>query len=460
MAKTKTRYVCSNCGATYIKYQGKCNECQSWGTLVEEIVKEEKEPKHRNSAAVGRLNTFAVPRRLREIDTLKEERISTGIKEFDHVLGGGLMASSVVLIGGEPGIGKSTLMLQIVPNLSDKKILYVSAEESIHQIRNRAERMGIDSDNFFLLSETELETILDTLAVQKPDIVIVDSIQTIFSNQLESSSGSVSQVRECTSRLMQFSKREGITTFIIGHITKEGVIAGPKVLEHIVDTVLQFEGDSHYRYRVLRALKNRFGSTNELGVFEMSEKGLMEVSNPSEIFLSERSYGVSGACVAATIEGSRALLVEIQALVSKTNYAAPQRVSSGFDQRRLALLLAVLEKRLGLPMWSHDVFLNIAGGLRLDEPAIDLAVAVAIVSSLRDIPADSSTCAVGEIGLSGELRSVAHLERRIVEAKKLGFEKVVVPKQSKDSVQSLGKKYAIELRFCSKLSDALNAFLS
>ncbi len=458
MAKTKTRYVCSNCGATYIKYQGKCNECQSWGTLVEEVIREEKEPK--NSSSIGRLNTFASPRRLREIHTLKEERISTGIKEFDHVLGGGLMAASVVLIGGEPGIGKSTLMLQIVPNLPDKKILYVSAEESIHQVRNRAERMGVDSDNFFLFSETELETILEVLSSHKPDIVIIDSIQTIFSNQLESSSGSVSQVRECTSKLMQFSKREGTVTIIIGHITKEGVIAGPKVLEHIVDTVLQFEGDAHYRYRVLRALKNRFGSTNEIGVFEMGEKGLVEVSNPSEIFLSERSYGISGSCVAATIEGSRPLLVEIQALVSKTNYSAPQRISSGFDQRRLALLLAVLEKRLGLPMWSHDVFLNIAGGLRLDEPAIDLSVAVAIVSSLRDIPADSSTCAVGEIGLSGELRSVAHLERRIMEAKKLGFEKIVLPKYSKESIQALGKKYHIELHFCSTLSDALNVFLS
>jgi DNA repair protein RadA/Sms len=459
MAKTKTRYVCSNCGATYIKYQGKCNDCQSWGTLVEEVVKDETPAKHRSSS-IGRLNTFATPRRLKEIDTLKEERMSTGIKEFDHVLGGGLMAASVVLIGGEPGIGKSTLMLQIVPHLSDKKILYVSAEESIHQIRNRAERMGIDSDNFFLLSETELETILETLAAQKPDLVIVDSIQTIFSNQLESSSGSVSQVRECTSKLMQFSKREGITTFIIGHITKEGVIAGPKVLEHIVDTVLQFEGDSHYRYRVLRALKNRFGSTNELGIFEMTEKGLLEISNPSEIFLSERRYGVSGSCIAATIEGSRPLLVEIQALVSKTNYSAPQRVSSGFDQRRLSLLLAVLEKRLGLPMWSHDVFLNIAGGLRLDEPAIDLSVAVAIVSSLRDIPADSNTCAVGEIGLSGELRSVAHVERRILEAKKLGFEKVVLPKHNTETTYALSKKHGVELHFCSTLNAALNVFLN
>ncbi|MCS6988918.1 MAG: DNA repair protein RadA [Chloroherpetonaceae bacterium] len=458
MPKTKTRYVCSNCGASYIKYQGRCNECQSWGTLVEEVIKDD-EPK-KSGTTLARPSAIATPKRLREIETLKEERILTGIREFDHALGGGLMASSVVLIGGEPGIGKSTLMLQIVPNLAEKRILYVSAEESLHQIRARAERMGVESDNFFLLAETELENVLEAIASQKPDIVIVDSIQTIFSNQLESSPGSVSQVRECAAKLMQASKREGMATFIIGHITKEGAIAGPKVLEHIVDTVLQFEGDAHYRYRILRALKNRFGATNELGVFEMSERGLVEVRNPSEIFLSERSYGASGSCVAATMEGTRPLLVEIQALVTKANYAAPQRISSGFDQRRLALLLAVLEKRLGLPMWSRDVFLNVAGGLRLDEPAIDLAVAVAIVSSLRDIPADSSACAIGEVGLAGELRAVAHLERRVMEAKKLGFEKVVAPKQSNETLQTLSKRHQIELVPCPTLNAALNAFLA
>jgi DNA repair protein RadA/Sms len=460
LAKTTTRFRCTNCGATYIKYQGKCYECNSWGTLIEETVDEKKPSAKSRSTGVGaRPNTISSPKRLRDIDTLKEERTSTGIKEFDHVLGGGLMHASVILIGGEPGIGKSTLMLQIVPHLAEKKILYVSAEESLYQIRNRAERMNITSENFFLFSETELETIIDTMANLKPDLVIIDSIQTIYSGEYDSSPGSVSQVRECTSRLMQFSKREGITTFIIGHITKEGSIAGPKVLEHVVDTVLQFEGDSHYRFRVLRALKNRFGSTNEIGVFEMNEKGLVEVTNPSEIFLSERTFGISGACVAASMEGSRPLLVEIQALVSKTNYSAPQRVSSGFDGRRLSLLLAVLDKRLGLPMWSNDVFLNIAGGLRLDEPAIDLSVAIAIASSLRDIPADSSTCAVGEIGLAGELRSVSHLERRITEAKKLGFEKIVVPKHSKDGMQALGKKHGIEVVFCASLNQALSHFL-
>lgn len=458
MAKTKTRYVCSTCGATYIKYQGKCNECQSWGTLVEEVLKED-DGKSRNGG-LARLKPSAIPKRLRETTALKEERIVTGVKELDYVLGGGLMAASVALIGGEPGIGKSTLMLQIVPHLAEKKILYVSAEESLHQIRARAERMEVDSENFFLLAETELETILETIGAMKPDLVIVDSIQTIFSGALESAPGSVSQVRECASRLTQAAKRDGFATFIVGHITKDGAIAGPKALEHIVDTVLQFEGDSRYRYRVLRALKNRFGSTNELGVFEMSEKGLVEVANPSEIFLSERSYGASGSCVAATMEGSRPLLVEIQALVAKTNYAAPQRVSSGFDPRRLALLLAVLEKRLGLPTWSSDVFLNVAGGLRLDEPAADLAVAVAIASSLRDIPADSTACAAGEIGLAGELRSVSHLERRVMEAKKLGFEKIVVPKSAQGAIQTLAKRHEIELVPCPTLHAALNAFLT
>ncbi|NTV47949.1 MAG: DNA repair protein RadA, partial [Chlorobiales bacterium] len=302
--------------------------------------------------------------------------------------------------------------------------------------------------------------ILDALSFQKPDILIVDSIQTIYSTLYESSPGTVTQVRECTSKLMQVAKREGIVTFIIGHITKEGTIAGPKVLEHIVDTVLQFEGDSHYRYRILRALKNRYGSTNEIGVFEMNESGLSEVRNPSEAFLAERNFGVSGSCVTASMEGARPLLVEVQALVSKTNYSVPQRVSSGYDQRRLSLLLAVLEKRLGLGLWSQDVFLNVAGGLRLEEPAVDLSVAVAIVSGLRDIPADSSTVAIGEIGLAGELRAVSHVDRRIIEAQKLGFARAVVPKSNKDNLKNPGAFKGIEVVFCPTLSKALDSFLS
>ncbi len=458
MAKTKTRYVCSNCGAISVKYQGKCFECGNWGTLVEEIVAEEKSNGKPRSAFASSGVALAAPKRLKDLHALKEDRLSTGIGEFDRVLGGGLMQASVILIGGEPGVGKSTLMLQIAPKMLAQTILYISAEESVHQIKNRAERMGVASDNLLLLAETELEAILDTFTSAKPDIVVIDSIQTIYSTLYESSPGSVTQVRECTSRIMQTAKKLGITAFVIGHITKEGSIAGPKALEHIVDTVLQFEGDANYRYRILRALKNRFGSTNEIGVFEMAEDGLTEVANPSELFLAERSYGVSGSCVASSVEGSRPILVEVQALVSKTNYAAPQRVSSGFDGRRLSLLLAVLDKRLGLPMWSQDVFLNIAGGLRLTEPAVDLAVAVSIASSLRDIPADSSTAAIGEIGLAGELRAVPHLERRVMEAKKLGFERVVVPRYGKE-LKQLEKNFGIDVKPCATLNAALNVFL-
>lgn len=457
MAKSKTRYVCSNCGAVSVKYQGRCFECGSWGTLTEEALEAPSPTKSRTAKHLS--NPLLRPQRLSELEEVREERLSTGIDEFNRVLGGGIMSSSVVLIGGEPGIGKSTLMLQLAAQLPQKNILYISAEESPHQIRSRALRMGVNSENLFLLSETQLENILEALSFQKPDILIVDSIQTIYSTLYESSPGTVTQVRECTSKLMQVSKREGIVTFIIGHITKEGTIAGPKVLEHIVDTVLQFEGDSHYRYRILRALKNRYGSTNEIGVFEMNETGLREVRNPSEAFLAERSFGVSGSCVTASLEGARPLLVEVQALVSKTNYSVPQRVSSGYDQRRLSLLLAVLEKRLGLGLWSQDVFLNVAGGLRLEEPAVDLSVAVAIVSGLRDVPADSSTVAIGEIGLAGELRAVSHVDRRIIEAQKLGFARAVVPKSNRDNLKNPGSLSGIEVVFCPTLSKALDAFL-
>jgi DNA repair protein RadA/Sms len=460
MSKVKTRYRCSHCGALSLRYSGKCYECGSWGTMVEETIAEPEKLSSRARALQAHSAPSALPKRLSELEALPETRISTGIEEFNRVLGGGLMPASVVLIGGEPGIGKSTLMLQIAPSMPDRTILYVSAEESVHQIKSRAERMGLGGDNLFLLSETQLELILESISSMKPDIIVIDSIQTIFSNLFESSPGSVSQVRECTSRLMHVCKRLGASAFIIGHITKDGAIAGPKVLEHIVDTVLQFEGESNYHYRILRALKNRFGSTNEIGVFEMTQEGLREVQNPSELFLRERSFGVSGSCVTASIEGTRPILVEVQALVSKTNYAAPQRVSSGFDIRRLSLLLAVLEKRVGLATWSHDVFLNIAGGLRLTEPAADLAVALAIVSSLRDIPADSNTVVIGEIGLSGELRAVSHLERRLMESKKLGFERALVPKISHENGKLLEKNFGMDIQPCSSLHAALNAFFA
>lgn len=427
--------------------------------MVEETLPDDKATLRRRAAGVSASNTV-MPKRLQDLETLPDARLSTGIDEFDRVLGGGLMPASVVLIGGEPGIGKSTLMLQIAPKMPTRTLLYVSAEESVHQIKSRAERLRVTSENLLLLAENELEPILEAVASLQPDILIIDSIQTIFSSVFESSPGSVSQVRECAARIMQTCKRLGVAALIIGHITKDGTIAGPKVLEHIVDTVLQFEGDSNYRYRILRTLKNRFGSTNEIGVFEMREEGLVEVPNPSEIFLSERRFGISGSSVTAALEGTRPILVEVQALVSKTHYAAPQRVSSGFDMRRLSLLLAVLEKRLGLPMWANDVFLNVAGGLRLTEPSADLAVAVAIVSSLRDLPADSTTVAIGEIGLAGELRAVPHLERRISEAKKLGFERVVIPKLSSDTGKGLEKNFGLTVQPCATLSAALEAFLS
>jgi DNA repair protein RadA/Sms len=454
MAKAKTRYVCSSCGAVSLKYQGRCSECGSWGTLTEELL--DTATKGRSSGS----GLAAKPLKLSEIQHIHEERLNTGIEEFNRVLGGGLMHASVTLIGGEPGIGKSTLMLQLADTLQGKRLLYIPAEESAQQIRNRAIRMGLDARDLEILSETQLEPILDLLKSDPPDVVIVDSIQTLFSETYESSPGTVTQVRECTSKLTQLAKKTGFSVFVIGHITKEGAIAGPKVLEHIVDTVLQFEGDNHYRYRILRALKNRFGSTNEIGVFEMTETGLKEVLNPSEAFLSDRHVNISGSCVCAALEGTRPLLVEIQALVSKTNYSVPQRVSSGFDQRRLSLLLAVLEKRLGLGIWSHDVFLNVAGGLKLLEPAVDLAVLTAVASSLRDTPMAPTTLAIGEIGLGGELRAVSHVQRRIMEAHKLGFETVVVPKSNKESLSGSNLHKSIQIRFSSTLSQAFDAIFA
>jgi len=455
MAKTKTRYVCSACGAVSLKYQGKCFECGSWGTLNEETLVKTASLSHASG-----FNLQSKPVKLSEIEHVEEERLNTGIQEFNRVLGGGLMHASVTLIGGEPGIGKSTLMLQLADTLPQKKLLYISAEESAHQIRNRAVRMGLTAEGMEILSETQLEPILELLSTTPPDVVIVDSIQTIFSDHYESSPGTVTQVRECTSQLTQLAKKKGFSVFVIGHITKEGSIAGPKVLEHIVDTVLQFEGDNHYRYRILRALKNRFGSTNEIGVFEMSEKGLREVQNPSEAFLADRNFNVSGSCVSAALEGTRPLLVEIQALVSKTNYSVPQRVSSGFDQRRLSLLLAVLEKRLGLGIWSNDVFLNVAGGLKLLEPAVDLAVLVAVASSLYDTAMSPTTVAIGEIGLGGELRAVSQIERRILEAQKLGFEKAIVPKSNHDILAGSKLHQKISINYCSSLQEALKQVFS
>jgi DNA repair protein RadA/Sms len=368
---------------------------------------------------------------LDQVDTQEDQRIPTGIEEFDRVLGGGIVRGSVVLLGGDPGVGKSTLMMQLASSLKGQRVLYVSGEESPKQIKLRAERlMMLKDDSFFVLAETDIDQITAAVVDSSPDVLIVDSIQTMYRPQFESSPGSVGQVRECTALFTRLAKEKSVSVFLIGHVTKEGLIAGPKVVEHMADTVLQFEGERQYAYRILRAMKNRFGSTNEIGVFEMREDGLHEVKNPSEVFLSQRLYGASGSTVVASIEGTRPILIEVQALVTATSYGVPQRTTTGFDYRRLNLLLAVLEKRLGILLGQHDVFVNVAGGIRVDEPAVDLGIAVSIISSLRDVPVDSQTVAVGEIGLSGEVRAVHQIEKRVQEAAKLGFQRIIVPKNN------------------------------
>lgn len=376
----------------------------------------------------SRRTARARPTPLPDVELGSETRIATGVAELDRVLGGGIMHGSLILIAGDPGIGKSTLMTELGKYLPDRRVLYVTGEESVRQVRLRAERLGVDSENFLLLSETNVETIIDAVQESAPDLMIVDSIQTVFRPDVQSAPGSVSQVRESAAALLQITKEMDFPTFLVGHVTKQGSIAGPRVLEHMVDTVLHFEGDRHHAFRILRSVKNRFGSANEIGVFEMDESGLREVTNPSEIFLSERNYDVSGTTVICAMEGTRPVLVEIQALVTTTSYGTPQRTATGFDSRRLQMLLAVLEKREGLRLSSQDVFVNAAGGVRLDEPAVDLGVVVAVASSFRDREVDRQTLFVGEIGLGGELRPVGLIEPRIKEAAKLGFNRVVLPK--------------------------------
>jgi len=373
---------------------------------------------------------------LTDVDSIADVRFVTGMAEFDRVLGGGIVTGSVILLGGDPGIGKSTLMMQVALHLKDKVILYVTGEESPQQVKLRAERLGKATNNIQLLAETNLESITDVIEQALPDLVIVDSIQTLYNPNLESAPGSVGQVRESTGMLTRIAKKKNIPIILIGHVTKEGAIAGPRVIEHMVDAVLQFEGEKHYAYRILRGIKNRFGSTNEIGIFEMHDTGLREVLNPSEIFLSERTYGASGATIVATLEGTRPLLIEVQALVSTSNYGMPQRTSTGFDLRRLQMLLAVLDKRVGINTGAHDVFVNVAGGIRIDEPAADLGIAASIVSSLRDIPVDSQTVAIGEIGLGGEIRTIAHCDKRVQESAKLGFKNIVIPNTNAKKMKS------------------------
>lgn len=435
MAKIKTRYVCQVCAHASPKWLGRCPGCDEWNTFAEESVAVRTPVKARVSS-MRRGSSGAQPQPLAAIALGDETRLLTGVAEFDRVMGGGIMHGSLTLVAGDPGIGKSTLMTELGKYLPQRRVLYVTGEESLRQVKLRAQRLGVASEAFLLLAETNVEEIIAAAQDAQPDLLVVDSIQTVFRPDVESAPGSVSQVRESASALMQFTKSMDVATFLVGHVTKAGSIAGPRVLEHMVDTVLYFEGDRHHAYRILRSVKNRFGSTNEIGVFEMRGTGLHEVANPSEIFLSERSYGASGSTVVCALEGTRPLLVEIQALVTPTSYGTPQRAATGFDYRRLQLLLAVLEKREGLRLNTHDVFLNVAGGVRLEEPAVDLGVVVAVASSFRDIPSDTGTVLIGEVGLGGEIRTVSQLELRLKEAAKLGFERALVPKNNLKNVTS------------------------
>jgi DNA repair protein RadA/Sms len=424
MAKSKTVYVCQSCGNDSPKWIGKCPSCGEWNSYVEEVLAKET----RQQVQLSGLDIIkSKPVLISEIETAEEVRIDTRSAELNRVLGGGLVPGSLVLIGGEPGIGKSTLVLQVVLNLTGKRILYVSGEESVKQIKLRAERLNAHNPECYVVSETALEQIFAHVRHIQPDLVIIDSIQTISTETIDSSPGSVSQVRECAAALLKFCKSSAVPVLLIGHITKEGSIAGPKVLEHIVDTVLQFEGDQHYLYRILRSIKNRFGSTAELGIFEMLQSGLREVSNPSELLLSQNHEGLSGVAIASAIEGIRPFLIEVQALVSSAAYGMPQRSVTGFDLRRLNMLLAVLEKRAGFKLAQKDVFLNIAGGIKVNDPAIDLAVMAAVLSSNLDLAVPKHVCMAGEVGLSGEIRPINRIEQRIREAEKLGFEKMIIP---------------------------------
>ena len=445
MAQVKSVYICQECGAQSPKWMGKCLSCNGWNTFVEEIIEKKKAGVQLITSQFGNQ-----PLTLEEITSEKMERIRVGIAEFDRVLGGGIVPGSIVLLGGEPGIGKSTLVLQMALGLKEKKILYVSGEESLQQIKLRAGRLGINGSNCLFLSETSLENVIAHTGQVSPHLLIIDSIQTLATSTVESSPGSVTQVRECTAGILKFAKQNHVAVVLIGHINKEGNLAGPKVLEHIVDSVLQFEGDTNYMYRILRASKNRFGSTNELGIFEMRGNGLQEILNPSEQLISKVSDDVSGTAVAATIEGIRPFLIEIQALVSSAAYGTPQRSSTGFDLRRLNMLLAVLEKRAGFKLLAKDVFLNIAGGLRVNDPATDLAVICSILSSNIDIAIDHKTCFAGEVGLTGEIRGVNRIEQRIAEAAKLGFKRIFIPKLNKGFD---GSGFSIELVKVSRVEE-------
>ena len=456
MAKARdTAFFCKECGYESAKWFGQCPACREWNTASEEPVAKTKTAKGKGAPVHIVSDGKNEPSKLADINTKETDRMSTGIKELDRVLGGGIVAGSLVLVGGDPGIGKSTLLLQMCKNLShmDKNVLYISGEESLKQIKMRAERIGTFTDKLLLLCETNLDIIEETMKKTMPDVVIIDSIQTMYREDVGSAPGSVSQVRESTAVLMQLAKGLGISIFIVGHVTKEGVVAGPRMLEHMVDTVLYFEGDKNASYRLLRGVKNRFGSTNEIGVFEMQEQGLVEVENPSEFMLSGKPENASGSVVACAMEGTRPMLMEIQALICRSNFGMPRRTAAGLDYNRVNLLMAVLEKRMGLPLSNYDAYVNIAGGIRMNEPAADLGIVMAIASSYKNKPIAEDTIVFGEVGLSGEVRAVTMPEQRVAEAKKLGFKTCIVPAVA---LKSIGKVDGIEVIGVNSVNQAMN----
>jgi DNA repair protein RadA/Sms len=448
MSKVKTSFFCQNCGTQYSKWQGQCHACQQWNTIVEEVIQKEEKTSWKPTSSEQK--KAPKPLLIKDIDSSKEIRLNTTDGELNRVLGGGLVPGSLTLLGGEPGIGKSTLLLQISLKLP-YKTLYVSGEESQKQIKMRAERITPNGDNCFILTETKTQNIFKQIQEIEPEIVIIDSIQTLHTDYIDSTPGSISQIRECTAELIKFAKETNVPVLLIGHITKDGTIAGPKILEHMVDTVLQFEGDRNHVYRILRSLKNRFGSTAEIGIYEMQGSGLREVANPSEILISHKDEELSGTAIASTLEGMRPLMIEIQALVSTAVYGTPQRSTTGYNAKRLNMILAVLEKRAGFRLGAKDVFLNVTGGISVDDPAIDLAVVAAILSSNEDIPVGKNFCFAGEVGLAGEIRPVNRVEQRILEAEKLGFSTIFVSKYNKISL----KNTLIEIKLVAKIEDVV-----
>ncbi|MFU2418427.1 DNA repair protein RadA [Peptacetobacter sp.] len=437
MAKIKTKYVCQSCGYENPKWLGKCPECMKWNTFVEEIEDKSSKSNHRETFVIDK--SSQKPVNINSITIKHEERFSSGINELNRVLGGGIVRGSLVLVGGDPGIGKSTLLLQVSESVaqSGKKVLYISGEESESQIKMRAERLNAKSENLYIMAENNLNIIEHNLEGFDPDLIILDSIQTVFTPDIASAPGTVSQIKEGTSRFMRISKKMGISTFVVGHVTKEGALAGPKIMEHMVDTVLYFEGERYNTYRLIRAVKNRFGSTNELGVFEMSEKGLQELENPSKALISEKPENASGSVIVSTVEGTRPMLLELQALVSPTSFGIPRRTATGIDFNRVNLLLAVLEKRAGMQIQNQDVYLNIVGGIKINEPSMDLGVILAVASGFRNIPISGEVAVTGEVGLTGEIRGVSYIEKRISECRKLGFKKIIIPKSNYEAVKDV-----------------------